>query len=376
MGDLLAQSVIHASSRGTNVNVIAWLSSKPFADRDLSATEIGHALKADWLLTGSVYLNGDRLLVQAELIRVSTNTTELAERIVDDVADLLQEKSEIAGRLASAAINHLTKAEASRVARHPLPTIESHALLVGAIGLMHRSGPADFLRSKDAFEHLMERHPRNHAPRPWLAKWYVMRSTRGLSTDREGLAARAIEQTSRALDAQPGDAFSLAVQGFVHFHLKRDVETAVLQLESAVKLDPNDALASIFSSAALSAKGLQDQAWMRAERAMTLSPFDPLRAYMRMIAASCALSAEHYTQAARLLNESIRESASHAASWRTLIIALVGAGQIDEAREACSSLMLLEPDLTIKSYKARISLPNEQARRAIEALTVAGVPLG
>ncbi len=375
IGDLIAQSVIHAASRSSNFNVIAWLSSKVFANRSLSARSIGAALEADWILTGSCFLSGKKLLVQAELIRVSTNLTELSERIVEDVDDLLQTESAIAGRLATVTGLHLANVEAARVARHPLPTLESHSLLVGAVGLMHRSGPAEFLRSKDALEHLMERHPRMHALRPWLAKWYVMRTTRGLQNDPKESALRALEQTARALDARPDDTFALAVQGFVHFHLMRDVDTAARDLNAAVLIDPNDALASIFSSAVMSAKGKKDEAWARAEHAMQLSPFDPLRAYMRMIAASCALSSEKYQQAAQLARDSVRESASHAASWRTLIIALVGNGEIDAARDACKNLMLLEPSLTISTYQARLSLPAEQARKAVDALRRAGVPL-
>ncbi len=375
LGDLIAQSVIHAASRSSNFNVIAWLSSKVFANRNLSASEIGKALDADWILTGSCFLSGKKLLVQAELIRVSTNLTELSERIVDDVDDLLQAESAIAGRLASVTGLHLANVEAARVARHALPNLESHSLLVGAVGLMHRNGPAEFIRSKEALEHLMERHPRMHGLRPWLAKWYVMRTTRGLSNDPKESAQRALEQTARALDARPDDTFALAVQGFVHFHLMRDIDAAARDLESAVSIDPNDALASIFSSAVMSAKGQKDQAWARAEHAMQLSPFDPLRAYMRMIAASCALTSEKYQQAALLARDSVRESASHAASWRTLIIALVGNDEIEAARDACKNLMLLEPSLTISAYQARLSLPAEQARKAVDALRRAGVPL-
>ena len=374
VGDLIAQSVIHTVSRIATLDVVAWLTSKGFRGRKLSVTDIGTALGADWLVCGTFRMDGDRLLVQAELIRVRSGLVELSERAVDRSDDLLQPQSAIAAQFAASFSRHIAGIEARRVVLHHLPTLHSHSLLIGAIGLMHRSSPLEFSRSREALEHLIERHPRMHAVRPWLAKWYVMRNTRGLSDDPAGDAKRAIDHTSRALDSVPDDSFSMAVQGFVEFHIRRNVELAAQLLGSACEANPNDALAATFNAAVLAAVGNTQAACAHAERAHALSPYDPLRAYMLIISASCALYADDFPRAAALAQASIRESATHAAVWRTLIVALVGCGRIDDARSACAQLMSLEPTLTLRRYQARVALPERLARMATEALRVAGVP--
>lgn len=374
IGDLIAQGVIHAVSRIATLDVVAWLTSRSFGGRPLSVTELGAALGADWLVCGTFRIDGEHLLVQAELIRVSSGLVELSERAANRCDDLLQPQSAIAVQFAAAFSRHIAGIEARRVALHHLPTLHSHSLLIGAIGLMHRSHAGEFARSREALEHLIERHPRMHAVRPWLAKWYVMRNTRGLSDDPTGDAQRAIDHTSRALDAAPDDTFSMAVQGFVEFHIRRNVDSAARLLSSACAANPNDALAATFNAAVLAAAGHTQAACAHAERAHTLSPYDPLRAYMLLISASCALYADDFVRSAALAQASIRESANHAAAWRTLIVALVGCGRVEDARHAGAQLMSLEPALTLSRYQARVALPARLARMAVDALRLAGVP--
>jgi class 3 adenylate cyclase/tetratricopeptide (TPR) repeat protein len=374
VGDLIAQNLIHSVSRIATLDVVAWLTSKGFRGRSLSVPDIGAALGADWLVCGTFRMDGEQLLVQAELIRVASGLAELFERATDRVDDLLQPQSAIAARFAASFSRHIAGIEARRVALHHLPTLHSHSLLIGAIGLMHRSVPGQFVRSRDALEHLIDRHPRMHAVRPWLAKWYVMRNTRGLSDDPQGDAQRAIDHTSRALDASPDDTFSMAVQGFVEFHIRRNVDTAAQLLGDACRSNPNDALAATFNAAVLAATGDTMAARDQADRAIALSPYDPLRAYMLMISATCALYADDFARGTLLAQASIRESATHAAVWRTLVIGLVGCGRLEEARTACAHLLTLEPGLTLRGYQARLAVPERMARIAIEALRTAGVP--
>ena len=375
VGELLAETLIHAIARAGGIRVISWLSSRVFRDRQESAPEIGVALGADWLLTGTCRVLGGRLIASAELSFARTGVVEYSERLVYDVEDLLKPESELAGHLAQVAVRRIMDAEARRVAKHELPSLGSHSLLLGAVGLMHRSSVEGFDRSRQALEYLLDRHPRMHGARPWLAKWYLLLTTRGFARAEASDAARALDQTARALDAQAEDAFALAVRGFIHFHMLRDADAARGFLDLSLDVNPNEPLACIFQAAVLGTQGHSDRAWEFANRALALSPFDPLRPYMRMIAASCALSANRFDDAAVMGRLSVKENAAHPAAWRALVVALVQIGALEEARRAVPSLLRLEPDLTVRAYGARLKLPPEARRLAVESLAAAGVPL-
>jgi hypothetical protein len=153
------------------------------------------------------------------------------------------------------------------------------------------------------------------------------------------------------------------------------VEKAKEKLDLSVALNPNEALALVFQAVLTSETGEADKAWGLASNALRVSPFDPMRAYIRMIAASCALSACSYEPALELAKLSVRENAMHPAAWRVLTIALVQCDLINEAKVACKRLMLLEPQLTLSAYSARVSMVGEPKRVAMSSLAVAGVPI-
>ncbi len=87
-------------------------------------------------------------------------------------------------------------------------------------------------------EHLLERFPRAAVPRAWLAKWYVLRVSRGFVQDMRSESARALDHTHRALDNSPDCSLALAVEGFVHCHMLRDLDTADQKLDEALASQP------------------------------------------------------------------------------------------------------------------------------------------
>jgi adenylate cyclase len=372
--DLLSETLTHCLARAGSLKVLAWISSKVVGNHAMPAKQSGAMLGADWVIAGSCHVHAGRILVSAQLIRAKTELVTHSERLSNNVSDLLEQESELAGQLASRFVHAVTESEAKRVSKHALPSLSSHTLLLGAVGLMHRSGPIDFMRGRDALEHLLERQPRMHSARPWLAKWYVLRTTRGMSAPEPQEARRALEQTSRALDSREDDAFALAIQGFIFFHMLKDVARAKEKLNLAVQINPSEPLANVFNSALVNATGEYETAWQLAQRALTLSPFDPLRAYIRMIAAASALTTERFSVATELARSSLKENASHPATWRTLVIALSLGGELAQAREAAKQLMRLEPSLTLVTYASRISWPEPIKSRVVEALRIAGVP--
>ena len=374
VGELVSEVVIHSLSRVSEFSVASWLSCRALRERDLTVSEIGKVLGVEWVLSGTCSLQGDQVLINAELARSSSGEIVHSERLRENAADLLQSESAIGATLASIVADKVMASEAKRVIRHALPSLAGHTLFLGAVGLMHRSTAAEFERSRDALEHLAERHPRLHFTRPWLAQWYVLRTTRGLTSDSENDARRALDHTARALDVVPEDSFSVAMEGFIYCHLKRDVERAQSQLETAVKINPNEALAWLFQGTTLALSCRYEDAWISTQRALQLSPLDPQRYYYLSLAASAAYFAGHLADAETLASQSLQLNAIHPMSLRTLTLALVDLDHIDRARECAKRLRVLEPQLTIRSYLSRQMHAAPVRSHCAQNLRIAGIP--
>ena len=109
--------------------------------------------------------------------------------------------------------------------------------------------------------------------------------------------------------------------------------------------------------------------------ALRLSPLDPRRSYYKSHAATAALSAGQYDRAIELAQRSLRVNSLHTSTLRSLAVAQVSSGRIEEARETVAALLRIEPTLTVSRYLARHPAGEFAiGKRFGEALRVAGLP--
>ncbi|MGH8721915.1 MAG: tetratricopeptide repeat protein, partial [Burkholderiales bacterium] len=112
-----------------------------------------------------------------------------------------------------------------------------------------------------------------------------------------------------------------------------------------------------------------------ADRALSLSPLDPMNYYFNSLASTANLIGERYERAIELATRSLRENRLHTPTLRTLAAALVHSGRLDEARETVCRLRELEPALTVRAFEARYpGRDSPQAARFGAALLAAGLP--
>lgn len=375
VGDLIADGVIDRLSRGSNIRVISRLSTAPFRDRSFDLPTVASYLGATFVLSGGYAVASGKLLVTAELSAVKSNHVLWADRISGSIDDLLNPDSELAQKLALAVHVAIFDFEMQHVSTQPLPTLASYSLLVGGINLMHRSSRGDFDYAKAILEQLIERHGRIAAPRTWLANWYVLRATRGLSSEGSADAASALAASHSALARDPMDAQSMAVEGFVYCHLLHDLATARHRCSQAIGINPNCALGWLYMGTISAFEGKGAEAVEATRRALELSPIDPQRYYFMSLAATAELAAGNYERSEALARASLVLNRMHSSTWRVLTIALTEQGRVEEAREAMRQVLALEPDLDCRRYLTRMpngGLPTGQAWA--RSLAIAGLP--
>jgi adenylate cyclase len=376
IGDVIADGVIGQLVRTPQLNVISRLSATAFRDRDLSAQAVHGLLGADYLLSGNYILNGDRIICTAELADARRGTVVWLDRMDGQVQDLFNLQAELPHRIVDGALAALLNEQAKMATVAPLPTLRSYTILLGGIQLMHQSSPASFDRSRAAMDYLVERHPRSAMARSWRAMLSVLKATRGLVVDPAVEARLAIEQTRRALDAEPENALALAIEGFVHCHLKNDLATADQRIHAALELDPSCSLGWLFLATVQSFREDQASAAVSsAERAMALSPLDPIRYYYHSLLASALLFNNELGRAVEQGRRAWMLNKFHAPTLRVLVIASAEAGDFETARDMLRRLLEVEPGLTVERYLARRPIVTERVERFAKALAAAGLPL-
>lgn len=373
--DLLCDSLVLRLCASRHVRVISRLSTQALRGRELALPAIGSLLGARYVLSGRIDLVGGRFVVSAELADTHSGEVLWLGRVGGLAVDLLQPDDGHSHELTQGALLALAEAELRRVRTMPLPSIEGHAMQVGASMLMHRPAADDFGRARDVLEQLIERHPRAPTPRAWMAHWHVLRGTRGLTDNPREEAARAIEQTRRALDADPGNAFALTMEAFADCHLLGDLDAADRRLDEALASNPNEALAWLVRCVVQGFRDQGEAAWGSAQRALALSPLDPQRHYFDALAASAAVAAKRLGEAVTLAERALRANRNHLPTLRALTVAQAESGELDAARATARRVLELEPGFTLRAYLARGPRGAEATRRRyVEALRLAGVP--
>lgn len=374
VGDLLADGLIAAFARGGNVAVLSRLASAGLRGRAPMPWAELAALGIAYLVSGSAQVVGGRVAVLCELTPTRGGEAVWAERFTGGVAELLQAESPLLEAMQAGLQRALIRVEVRRARTLPLPTLESHALQLGAIEMMHRSTRDDFERVGGMLEHLIERHGRIASPHAWRAKWHMLRLTRGLTHDADDEARQALEHTQRAVDADPDCAMALAVEGMIHCQFRRDLDRASESLLRATQIGPNEALAWLFKGVVHAFRDEGEQALASAERALSLAPIDPLRYFFDSLAAASVLAAGAHERAIELAERSLRANAGHSSTYRTLAIAQVCSGRANDARATVQRLLVVEPGFTVARFRARVR-QGVLATRFAQALAEAGVPM-
>ena len=374
IGELVADGIIAQLSRSADLRVISRLSTTAFRGRPNAIAEIGSRLSATFVLSGSYIASRGKILIMAELADARNNQIVWADRVSGDTMDLLQAKSEMLNRISDAASGALIDSEVQQSLTLPLPRLDSGALLLGGITLMHRSSLRDFDRSREVLEGLLERHNRAPAPRAWLAKWYTMRVIRGMSDKPEKDTQLAIEQARRAQDLSPDNALAVAIEGYARCQLLGEAEVARACIERAIKLNPNEPLAWLYQSVWSSIWGSPVSAVAEAKYAADLSPIDPLKYFFDVILASSLTINGEYDSATEFAKRSLRANHQHQPALRVLLQAQTESGNLDQARETLMRLLQELPTLTVSSYLSMGSSDSATRKRFAEVLRKMDVP--
>lgn len=374
-GDLIGDEVVASLSRSPYLTVISSLSTAALASRSLPAPQLGRWLGAAYIVSGSFDCVAGEVILQAEMAHAPSATVLWVQRLRAPLAAILAGDDALVPGLVSAVSHTIMQRELMRAAQAPLPTLDSHSLLMSGIGLIHRSTARDFDRAKDVLEQLADRHTRLPHANAWLGKWHVLRTVQGLTNDPVADGRRALACSNRALDADPHSALALAMKGNVHGFLLQDLPAAEQALQAAVEANPNEPLAWIYLAALRAWQGRAAEGLPIARRALALAPLDPMRYYYDTLLAFVAMTAGEHQTACEHAQRSLKGNRLHLSSHRTLAISQWHLGAHDAARATVAEMLRIDPGFSTARYLARYpGGDGEQARTNARVLRDCGAP--
>jgi TolB-like protein/DNA-binding winged helix-turn-helix (wHTH) protein/Tfp pilus assembly protein PilF len=209
-----------------------------------NSREIGQQLGVAHLLEGNVQRIGNRLRVNAQLIKADTDTHVWAQTYNRDVADLFAIQSEIAQAIAAQLAVQISPAEKRAIQRPPTTDLTAFDLYTRARSLsppafFSNAGKKDLLEAIDLLNNAVSRDPTFFQAYCQLAWVHDVLYFLGYDRTPARLAeAEAAIQTAFRLRPDAGEAHLARAENFYRGYL--DFDKALTELEVARQTLPND----------------------------------------------------------------------------------------------------------------------------------------
>jgi TolB-like protein len=373
--DGIVEEIITALSRFHGLFVIARNSSFTYKGRAVDVKQVGRELGVRYVLEGSVRKAGNRVRITGQLIDTSTGAHLWADRFDGGLEDIFDLQDQVTANAVGAIAPKLEKAEIERAKRKPTENLDAYDYLLRGMAIIHQWNRETNNEALRLFYRAIELDPDFASAYGMAARCYLIRKGSGWMIDRAQETAEAVRLARRAAELGWDDAVALCGAGLPLAWGGGELDDGAALIDRALQLNPNLAMAWLFSGWVKVWLGEPEVAIEHLARAMRLSPNDPNVFNMQAATALAHLFAGRYAEASSWAEAAAREKPNHLIA--TSVVAASGAlaGRLSEAEKAMARLRQLDPVLRISNLRdlGPIRRPEDFARWA-EGLRKAGLP--
>jgi adenylate cyclase len=185
--------------------------------------------------------------------------------------------------------------------------------------------------------------------------------------------AKAVKLAQEAASLDSHDPLVLTVLSAAYMQ-SRQLDLGLTTIEKALALDPNSAWALMRSGFLNAHTSRPDVAIEHFRRAMRLSPLDPMHYNAALGIGAAYFVKGEYDEAARWVEQTLREKPSATWAYRLLTTTYANAGRLEEAKQAATKFLEAFPGMTVtKAVDATPGSPDFLLRYA-QGLRDAGMP--
>ena len=371
--DGVTEAITATLSRIRSFFVIARNSAFRYKGKAVNVPEIGRELGVRYLLEGSVQKAGNRLRITVQLIDAVGNAHIWADRVDGTLEDLFELQDRITERVAGALQPSIRLAEIERARRKRPQELGAYDYTMRAMPLVWALEMEASESALNLLGQALEIDP-EYPLALSLAGWcHAQRLVYNWTDDIDAASSAALRHAEKAAELSGDDPLILAVLGAVHTIL-RNHGTARIMLERAVALDPNAAWAWSRLGWLENYSEHSERAIEYFQRALRLSPLDPMNFNNYVGMASAHEVAERYDEAVAFYRRGLQERPYALWILRNLVSALVGAGRLEEAKVEFGHLCSAYPDFTIAKFKKAMVFSPAMLDRMAAHLRTIGVP--
>jgi TolB-like protein/class 3 adenylate cyclase len=376
--DGLTENLTTDLSRLSGSFVIARNTAFTFKGKNADAKEIGKELGVRYVLEGSVQRDQNQVRVNAQLIDAESGGHLWAERFDRPLSNLFSMQDDIVASLAGQLGAELITNEARRAVRTPTP--DSMDLYFQGMAWYNKGrNPADVERARGFFERALALDPDNLDAALGKANANVQLAVGYRVDDRPERLSSVEAILNQVLSQSPDNAWAHYLMARVLAQTNRPAQS-IAEAERALALNPNLASAHALIGLVKLFDGHPEETESHEREALHASPRDTdANVWVAYIALS-KLYLGAYAEALDFYRRSIELNRNYATGRFYFAATLVELGRLDEAKAEIKAALALNPDFTLRRYRAGAQSDNpvflKGRERIIEDMRKAGAPEG
>jgi adenylate cyclase len=290
--------------------VIARNSAFTYKGRATNVRDIGKELGVAYVLEGSVQKAGNRLRITVQLVETEGGAHVWSERYDGTIDDIFNLQDRITEQVAGALQPSIRIAEIERSRRRRPEDLAAYDYTMRAMPHVWKLENEESAKALEMLDRALAIDPKYPLALS-LAGWcHAQRAVYNWTDDISGSQAAARTLAERAAELSGDDPLILTVLGAVHT-IVGNLGTARVLLERAVALDPNAAWAWSRLGYLESLCERPERAIENFERALRLSPLDPMNFNTLVGMGFAHQAAQDYDKAVALYRRALE-----AATWR------------------------------------------------------------
>jgi adenylate cyclase len=339
--DGITEDIITALSKWRWFFVIARNSTFAYKGKQVDTKQVGRELGVRYVLEGSVRKAANRVRITAQLIEAASGNHLWAERYDRNLADIFGVQDEITESVVGAIEPELLLVERQRAARKRPENMDAFDHYLRAMWRFYQFTADDHAEAERLARRAIELDPTLAQGYLGLARIFNTKILFGWTENvAAGLQANyaAVRRAVELDDKDPYTHYALAW----YYLLARDHANALAEAQKSIGLTPNFALGYFALGVVRIFCGQFDQASDPFDRAMRLSPHEPLKFFFSKFLALAQYHQGKYEEAAKIARTGLAIRPFHEL-YRTLVACYGQLGRPEEAQAAIAEMRRLMP---------------------------------
>lgn len=348
VADALAYDVTVRLAKLRSLFVISQGSAFALHERRIGPEEAGRMLNVEYVVGGTARCIGERLSVAVELVETCSARVVWSETLNRKLDDAFKVLDDIGNRIVSSIAGEIETIERNRAVLRPPNSLNAWETHHRGLWHMYRFTADDNAKARHCFESALRIDPafsRAHAALSftWFQDAFQGWGARGSAVENAYAAA------SQSLLVDDRDPAAHGAMGRALWLRGRN-DAAIDELENAIDLSPNFSLAHYTLAFVHGQAGDPAAAIVAADRARSLSPFDPLLFGMLASRAFALSRMGRYEEAAEWAVKAAARPNAHVHIHAIAAFCLSLAGALEAARAQAHTIGQMAPGYSVRDF--------------------------